>query len=189
MDEKEHYPEQFSRERWSAVVTAVMVVIALFLGWQVQTSVQSASRTVNHGPIAADVPTGWIVQSGSGDLIMVARNPHKPDQLYRVSAARAADDMEIVAANRNTARARLDSSYRVLSAGPVIVDGREGYKVNFARVNTDAPGLPAVIEGADYYFTYDDQALILTLESRTGSFAEALPHFQRFIQSVRYSRG
>jgi hypothetical protein len=189
MDEQEYYPQQFSHERWSAALTAVMVIIALFLGWQLQSSVQSASRTVNHGPIAAEVPTGWIVQSGSGDLMLVARNPHKPDQLYRISQATAVDDLEILAANRNSARARLDSSYRVLSAGPVIVDGREGYKVSFARVNTDAPGLPAVIEGADYYFTYDNQMLILSLESRVDSFAEALPHFQRFMQSVRYSRG
>jgi hypothetical protein len=189
MDEKEHYPEQFSRERWSDVVTAVMVVVALFLGWQVQTSVQSASRTVNHGPIAAEAPTGWVVQSGSGDLIMVVRNPHKPDQLYRISQATAVDDLEILAANHNSARMRLDNSYRVLSAGPVILDGREGYKVSFARVNSDAPGLPAVIEGADYYLAYDGQMLILSLESRADSFAEALPHFQRFMQSVRYSRG
>jgi len=189
MDEQESYTGQFRRERWSALLTVGLLLIALLLGWQLQTAVEAASRTISHGNISAAVPIGWIVQSGAGDLLFAARNPQKPDQLYQVSQIAAQADLDTLAAGRNQSRARMDDSFRVLASEAVIVGGQEGYKVSFGRINSSVPGMPAVIEGVEYYFRHGEQVLIISLESRLDSFSEALPRFHRFVQSVRYQAG
>ncbi len=180
---------QLTAERQSAVLTVCLLLIALLLGWQVKTAVQNASRTIEQGGFMADVPPGWLVQPGAGDLVVVARNPQALNHLYRVSQLPAASDLDSLAENRNLVRIRLDSSYRVLDASPVIFDGRDGYKINFARVDLNPNGLPQVIEGIDYYFAAEDRVIILSLEARSETFATALPAFQRFMQSVTYQSG
>lgn len=189
MDEQEFYAGQFQGERWSALLTLGLLLVALFVGWQLQTAVEAASRTISQGNISAAVPKGWIVQNGAGDLVFTARNPQKPDQLYRVSQLAAGADLDTLAASRNHSRTQMDDSFRVLASEAVIVGGQEGYKVSFGRVNSSVPGIPAVIEGVDYYFRHGEQVLIISLESRLDSFSEALPRFHRFVQSVRYQAG
>lgn len=180
---------QLTSERQSAVLTIVLLLIALLLGWQVKTAVQNASRPIEQAGFTADVPAGWLVQPGAGDLAFVVRNPQALNHLYRVSQVPAASALDVLAENRNLVRLRLDDTYRVLDASPVIFDGRDGYKISFARVDLNPNGLPQVIEGIDYYFATEDRVMILSLEARSETFATALPAFQRFMQSVTYQSG
>jgi hypothetical protein len=189
MADVEFYPQQTVHERRSAVLTLILVIVALFLGWQVKTAVQTANRTVTQAGVTAAVPAGWLVQSGAGDLLLLARNPEQIHHLYRVSRMAALSDLDTVAIGRNQSRAQLDDSYRVLEATPVILAGQSGYKVGFARAHTSSPGMPYIVEGVDYYFRHGDQVLIISLEARSDTFAAALPHFQRFVQSVSYRPG
>ena len=181
--------EQTARERRSAVLMIVLLLVSLLLGWQVKTAVQNATRTIEHSNFTAAVPDGWLVQDGSGDLVFVARNPQAFDQLYRVSRVPAEGELGVLAENRNLARSRLDDTYRVLDASPVVFSGRDAFKVSFARADVDSPGMPHVIEGIDYYFAFADEVVILSLESQSETFADALPYFQKFVQSVSYNAG
>ena len=178
-----------AHERRSALITTLLVLVALLLGWWVKTAVQNATRTIEMSGYTAAVPDGWLVQEGAGDLIFIARNPQALDELYRLSQLPAAADLAVVAENRNLARVRLDDTYRVLEASPVVFAGQDAYKVSFARADVDSPGLPNVIEGVDYYFALDDQVMVLSLEANSETFAAALPRFQKFVQSVSYNGG
>ncbi len=178
-----------SYERRSALLTVLLVLVALLLGWWVKTAVQNATRTIELDGYTAAIPDGWLVQEGAGDLIFIARNPQALDQLYRLSHLPAATDLAVVAENRNLGRARLDDTFRTLEASPVVFDGRDAYKVSFARADVASPGLPNVVEGIDYYFALDDQVMVLSLESNSATFADALPAFQNFVQSVSYNGG
>jgi hypothetical protein len=151
--------------------------------------VQNATRTIELGGYSAAVPDGWLVQEGAGDLVFIARNPQALDELYRLSQLPAAADLAVAAENRNLARARLDDTFRVLEASPVVFAGQDAYKVNFARADVDSPGLPNVIEGVDYYFAQADQVMVLSLEANSEAFADALPSFQKFVQSASYNVG
>lgn len=183
-------PQQnLAHERRSALLMVGLVLLSLLLGWQVKTAVQNADRTIEHSGFTANIPDGWLVQDGAGDLILVARNPLTLDHLYRISQLPTADDVALLAENRNLARARLDETYRVLIAESVVFAGRDAYKVSFARVDVDSPGMPHVIEGLDYYFVDGEQVTVLSLEAASDGFAEALPGFQEFVQSVTYTAG
>ncbi len=176
-------------ERRSAILTVFLVFVALALGWVVKTAVQNATRPIDMAGYSAAVPARWLVQEGAGDLIFIARNPQALDQLYRLSQLPLADDLAVEAENRNLARARLDNTFRVLEASPVVFAGQDAYKVSFARADVDSPGLPNTIEGIDYYFSLEDQIMVLSLEAKSDAFADALPAFQRFVQSVSYDAG
>lgn len=178
-----------AHERRSAVLTTILFLVALLLGWQVKTAVQNATRTIEFGGYDAAVPEGWLVQEGAGDLVFIARNPQALDELYRLSRLPAAVGLAVAAENRNLARARLDDTFRVLEASPVVFAGEDTYKVSFARADVDSPGLPNVIEGIDYYFAQDDQVMVLSVEANSELFADALPRFQKFVQSVSYNAG
>ena len=178
-----------AHERRSAVYVAILLLVCLALGWWVKTAVQSATRQVSLNGINAAVPDGWLVQEGAGDLVFVVRNPQSLDQLYRVTSLPAATDMEVLAGNRSIARTRLDSTYRVLEAAPIVFGGQDAYKVSFARADVDSPGLPAIIEGIDYYFAQNDRVMVLSLESNSETLANVLPNFQKFVQSVSYDGG
>lgn len=184
-----NYPDQINHERRSAVLVIALLIVSLLLGWWVQTAVQNATRTVQQSGFTAEVPQGWLVQDGSGDLVFVARNPQAIDHLYRVSRVPAEGDLDVLAGNRNIARTRLDETYRVLDASPVVFAGQDAYKVSFARADVDSPGMPHVIEGLDYYFAIGDEVVILSLEAESETFAAALPNFQQFVQSVSYEAG
>jgi len=177
------------RERRSAVLTTFLLLVALLAGWWVKTAVQNATRPLELNGYTAAVPDGWLVQEGAGDLVFIVRNPQALDQLYRLSQLPAATELDVVAQNRNLARTRRDETFRVLEASPVVFAGQDAYKVSFARADVASPGLPNVIEGVDYYFALDDQVMILSLEANSAAFADALPNFQKFVQSVSYNAG
>ena len=181
--------ENLAQERRSALLTIGLLLISLLLGWQVKTAVQNATRTVERDGFTAEIPDGWLVQDGAGDLVFVARNPLALDHLYRVSQVAAADDLVLLAENRNLERGRLDETFRILAAEPIVFAGQDAYKVSFARADIDSPGLPHVVEGVDYYFTEGDQVTVLSLEAQTDLFADVLPAFQNFVQSVHYTAG
>lgn len=181
--------QQLAQERRSALITIFVLLAALLLGWQVKTAVQNATRPLERSGFTAEVPNGWLVQDGAGDLVFIARDPQALDHLYRVSRVPAAGDLDVLAENRSLARTRLDNTYRVLTAEPVVFAGQDAYKVSFARVDLDSPGMPHVIEGLDYYFLNGNEVVILSLEAANSDFAGALPGFQQFVQSVTYQAG
>ncbi|KAA3664655.1 MAG: hypothetical protein DWQ04_04600 [Chloroflexi bacterium] len=180
--------ERDSFERNSVVLVVVVAVISLILGGMVKTAVSDQTRTVTQNNITAEVPSGWLVQDGTGDLRIVVRNPQSLNTRYRVNVLDG-DDLVVAAADRNETRARLDETYRVLEETPIVVNGRDGYKVSYAIVDAEDVGMPSVIEGVDYYFAEGDEIVVVSYEAEELNYAAGFPYFQQFRETVVYQAG
>jgi len=177
-----------SFERNSVIFVIVMAVVSLILGGMVKTAVSDQTRTVTQNGITAQVPSGWLVQDGTGDLRIVVRNPQSLNTRYRVNVVDG-DALASAAAERNQNRARMDESYRVLDETPIVVNGRDGFKVSYAIVDAEDVGMPSVIEGVDYYFAEGDEIVIVSYEAEEANYAAGFPYFQHFRETVVYQAG
>lgn len=196
--------------RQASTFTTVVTVIALLLGWGLKTYVEGQTRPVTVQNLTAAVPAGWIVRENAPDanaapsddpfqiahpdtgssphLIFTAWNPLHPEQHYSVSLYPGGENTTLpdTASVRTLDRGTSLKLYRVLEETPIIVNGRDGYKVTFAYVDPgDTDKLPTVIQGIDYYFAQGDQTLIATLEIDNGSPTEFLPEFLKFVETVQ----
>ncbi|MFQ5422224.1 MAG: hypothetical protein ACE5FD_04060 [Anaerolineae bacterium] len=177
------------KERQSALLVILTALVALGLGWGVKTAVANQTRPFTVRSISAEIPAGWLVQEGTGELLLVARNPADMDQRYRILLLDGNSDLPLLANQHSQNRARLESTFIVLDETAIVADGRDGYKVTYAWVNTPAGQMPIIIEGVDYYFPVDDQALVISLEAAQTEFAGAFARFQQFRASVTYEAG
>ncbi len=177
-----------SFERYSVILVIAMAVVSLILGGMVKTAVSDQTRTITQNGITAAVPSGWLVQDGTGDLRMVVRNPQSLNTRYRVNVLDG-DVFAVAAADRNKNRAQLDASYRVLDETPIVVNGRDGYKVSYAIVNEPDVGMPSVIEGVDYYFAEGDEVVVVSYEAEETDFSAGFADFQKFRETVVYQVG
>ncbi|MGH9053596.1 MAG: hypothetical protein ACRDWX_11375 [Acidimicrobiia bacterium] len=170
---------------WSSVWAVVAVtLLALLAGWVVRSAVENRSRLVEGSEVTAAVPAGWMVQEGFDELRLVTWNAPVPEERYSVSVLPEAGAPIDAAAERNRRRAQLLGTYRLLEEMPVVIDGRDGYRVGFAYVPTGRPGLPTVVQGVDYYYQEDGAVTVVSLEAPQDRFTRALPRFLRFLASV-----
>jgi hypothetical protein len=180
--------EQHAHEQRSAVLVLLTTAIALLLGWGIMTAVTTAANTVTRDGITAEAPAGWLVQDGAGTLILVVRNPRDLDELYRVLHMHADADLEAMATMRNNNRALQETAFHILETTPIVFDGRDGFKVNYAYADTDNTK-PQIIEGVDYYFPEGDDVLLISFEAESETFAADFPRFIRFLRSVSVTGG
>jgi hypothetical protein len=176
-------------DQLSALIVAGIAILALLLGWALKTGVEYQTRPIQEAGITARIPDDWLVQYGAGDLVFLTRNPRSLNQQYRVTLLAAAVDLAATAQQRSNQRAQLVPSFRVLTETPIVINGRDGYKVSYALVDAEGSEMPVVIEGADYYFMAGDRVLVVSLESDADNFADSLPRFFRFMESVTYQGG
>ncbi|MCA9920735.1 MAG: hypothetical protein KC421_00110 [Anaerolineales bacterium] len=177
-----------SDERMSMILVLVVAVIALLLGGMVKTAVQDQTRSVTQNGVSAEVPAGWLVQDGTGDLRLVARNPQSLSTRYRVNVL-PGGELAAAAGNRNADRAGLEQTYRILDESPIVVNGRDGYKVSYAFVDDEGAGMPSVIEGVDYYFADGSEIVVVSFEAEENDFTAGFSQFQQFRESVVYQAG
>ena len=195
--------------RQASTFTTAVTVIALLLGWGLKTYVEGQTRAITARGVTAEVPAGWIVRENNPgstttptddpfqianpdttqnpNLIFTTWNPLHPEREYSVSRYPGGDTTTFpaTAAVRTLNRGTSLRLYRILEETPILVSGRDGYKVTFAYVNPGAANtLPLVIQGVDYYFAQGDQTLVITLEVSNGSPSDHLVHFLRFAQTV-----
>jgi hypothetical protein len=171
-------------ERASVWLVAVVTLLALSAGWGVRTSVENRARAVEQAGVRAAVPADWIVQEGFDELRLVTWNSQLPEERYSVSVLSGAGAPSDAAAERTRQRAQFLGTYRLLEEGPVVIGGREGYRISFAYVSTSRPGPPVVIQGVDHYYEEAGGVTIVSMESLEDRFDRALPRFLRFLASV-----
>lgn len=194
------------RRRTSSTFITAVTLLALLLGWGLKTYTQNQTRSVSHRGVTAEVPAGWLVETqetiaaqtddpfqmenpgGSADpnLVFTARNPLHPERVYSVSLYPGGVDLPSTAAIRALNQGQDLRLYRVIDESPILVNGREGYKVSYAYVNPgDIGDIPVVIQGIDYYFTSGDQTLVITLEVANDDPSAHQADFLKFLETVR----
>lgn len=181
----------FDEDRRASLAVGFVTLVALLLGLMLKSSVQNRSLQIDRKGISAAVPENWVMQDGAGDLIFVSWDPFEPGIRYSVYLISNDGNhpLEEVAAERNLALGKILDGFRILNETPVIRRGREGYKVTYAFIDTDTPGLPRVLQGVDYYFPENGQALIISLQAQEKDYADALVRFEPFLDSVKYQQG
>lgn len=194
--------------RQASTFTTVVTVIALLLGWGLKTFVQGQTRAVTVRGVSAQVPAGWIVRENdpvqntisddpfqmkhpdagqNPNLVFTAWNPLHPERHYSVSLYPGGEGTALpdIASVRTLNRGTSLRLYRPLESTPILVHGRDGYKVTFAYVDSGTAGqVPTVIQGVDYYFAEGEQTVVITLEVDNGTPTDSLPEFLNFVETV-----
>ncbi|GEM_PF-533439 len=194
--------------RTSSTIVILITLAALLLGWGVKNAAENRTRAYSYQGVSAQLPAGWLVQqageqgqsaaapnqiaptapSDDPSRVFTTWDPLHPDVRYSVSLypGGAETSLATTASVRNLQRAQSLNMYRIREETPVIVEGREGYKVTFAYVNPgDISDVPAVVQGVDYYFASGDQTLVITLEIENGEVTPTPRQFLKFLKSVR----
>lgn len=178
--------KKLNLERNSNLLVILVTILALLIGVWVKNSFEDQPRHVEFDSISADVPNGWIVQGGVGDLVFSATKLARNQKYFvRLVSSSPNDNIEGAASTLNQARGLTLDFFRVLEETSVAVDGREGYRVTYAYVDEreqDTP--PLVMKGIDYYFTQGEKILIITFTSPIDSYEEGLSLFTQFRDSV-----
>lgn len=178
----------------SALIVAVLTLLALLLGWVLKTSVESQVKVEQHVGVTAQFPAGWMVERGlvTEKMVFNGNDPFDQALSYTVSLIPIAAGSPItdLVGLRNLERGQQLDSYRVLDQNAVLLMGKDAYKVHFAYVDPLEQGqIPRVIEGVDYYFLNQPKSMVVTLEEETSLFDDALPRFMKFLGTVTYNPG
>jgi hypothetical protein len=178
----------------SMVLAIVLTIAALLLGWLLMSITTNRTTQVSRQGISAMAPEGWMVGYGIQDeeMLFWTGDQLAPDHRYTVSklpfmTGGVLTDSVVV---HNLDRGQNLNGYQVVAQAPTRVHDQDAYRVDFAYIKPGGPGnLPKVIQGVDYYLLYGDQVLIVSLEDNVNSFAQSLPLFEDFLNTVRLSAG
>ncbi|MEM7332713.1 MAG: hypothetical protein AAF490_11525 [Chloroflexota bacterium] len=176
------------QERLSVLLVLGMAALSLILGTFIRSSAQNQTRPFTTSGVSAEIPTGWLTQDGTADLIFVARNSQSLDQLYRVNLLDGGD-LDTIVNRHGIYRQIIEESYRTVEQTPIIASGREGIKVTYAFIDDEDESMPTVIEGVAYYFPEGDQILVISYEADVAEFEEGFENFQAFRSSVTVDGG
>ena len=179
------------QDQLSTVAVSLVTLVALILGAILKSSVENRSQHLNGKGVTASVPANWVVKDGAGNLVLVSWDPLSPNIRYSVSVESndGAHPLSEVAARRDIVLSKVLEAFRTLEETPIIRNGREGYKVTYAYVDTKVAGLPLVYQGVDYYFQENDKVMVITLQTQEREYEEALLRFEAFLDSVSYKPG
>jgi hypothetical protein len=167
---------------------AVMLValVALVLGWGAREWATGQTRTITVGSVSAAIPSFWVVQQGSQDLLFTAADPRNPGQRYSVTQPTDLGSDPNTVANATVAgKSQVLSEFQVLNRGTSTVNGMTVPAVTYTYITTRNGAVPQVIEGRDLFIPASGSVLIVTLESPSRGFEAALDRFNTFAASVK----
>jgi hypothetical protein len=182
--------EELTRERLSAYGVVAITLVALLVGWGLKTSIETRTSLIERDNITAAIPDGWLVQDGTEDLIFTTRHPLSPRPRYSVSLVADGDrTLADVASDRNRSRDQILDSYAVLEETSIVRQDQEGYRVTFVYVASTTGGEPRIVKGVECSLVRQQYVLAISLESDAEDFDDALPGFERFLDSVSITEG
>lgn len=178
-------PRPVGRDQRTAVLlTVALVLAALVLGYLLRLAVESGTTSTSHGGVSADVPAGWVVRPAVGDSAFSAFDPRSPDTAFNASLV-LGTDAESAARSQLAQDQALRDGFTELDAAPVRLDDRDGYRINYAFVESGAAGgLPTILRGVAAFLVDGDQVIGLTYEAQADEFDIALDRFFRFARSA-----
>ncbi len=179
------------RQEWTddarqLVAVVLIALIALAIGYGVKVVATTSTRTVTAGSVTAAIPTSWVFQPGAQDLLFTAVDPRNPGQRYSVTKpSLGGSDISAVADATIGAKSQLLGSFQVLNRASMSVGGKDAPSVTYVYVTTRIGAVPQVIQGRDVFIQGTGGVLIVTLESPTKTFDNALDTFATFAASVK----
>lgn len=172
-----------ARQLLAVLVTAFAAVM---LGWLLVAFTTGGTRTAQAGGLEVQVPDGWVVRPGIGEVMLVASDPRSPG--VRLSVSRTTDPTDrpaTVLDRRLSARAALLTGFSVLGREAGTSGSRATETATFTWAATPEDAAVEGMEGREEAVGTSGGTIVTTLESPTADFAEALAAFEAFSASIR----
>lgn len=190
----EHQPLTFT-QRWNSYLAIVVAVVLCFIGLTLRNSTLNATQTFENleAGIRAQIPSGWLVDTGSEEYILLAEDPAAlpfKTQL-QISVLTVGPD----ATPRNVIdlldiqRATRLPAYRVIQrTDTTLRDGSPAIRMRYAYTqderNPFLESLPVVVEGVDVVVLRRSQAVIVTYREERSAFDDHLYRFENLLQTL-----
>ena len=164
----------------------LVALVSLAIGYGVREWATNQTRVITVGNVSASIPSSWVVQQGSQDLLFTVADPRNPGQRYSVTQPTDLGSDPNTVANATVAgKASVLSEFQVLNRGTSTVNGVSVPAVLYTYITTRIGAVPQVIEGWDLFIPASGSVLVVTLESPSHGFEVAIDPFKTFAASVR----
>jgi hypothetical protein len=176
----------------SVLSVVLLTAVALLLGAVLKSTVENTGKAIQRKDgVSAVIPTGWLVQDVAGDISFTAWEPMSPDNRFTVLLIPTDANSTLAGkvAVQNKLLEQSLTAFRILDQSAIERNGKQGVKVHLAYVEAPAEGLPVVMEGVDYYYLVGSKVQVVSWRTDSTKFAERLPEFERFLDSVSYQAG
>jgi hypothetical protein len=181
-------------DRYAEISVIIVTIVALFFGWVLMNNVESRSAAFESNGIKAQIPSGWMTSSAKNGEILSSTDITSVgfSTTYSISTFPVAEGTK-----PSEAASLLTLMYgpkltvfRVLDQEDVNVNGRDGYKLNYVYVDSDAnitnSKLPVVVHGVDYIFVNGGKAIVVSYRASETNFQSDFDRFRRFLESVSF---
>ena len=183
-----------SSSTFSMWIVCAITIVALLLGVALKNGVENQTRPFDHAGVTARIPAGWIVQNGiAGEqTVFSAHDPFDANLTYTASLVPTTADIKPsdLAFTFNLQRGQELTLFRTLDQSQEKINGQDVLRIHYAYVDPKSQNtLPVVVEGVEYIYLSQPNALIVAMEDETSQFSSALPDFVRFLGTVNYPAG
>jgi hypothetical protein len=181
-------------DRYAEISVIVVTIVALFLGWVLMNNVESRAVSFEASGVTAQIPAGWMTSSAkSGEILnatdITSTGFHTTYSIltFPVAEGTKAPEAASLLTLKNGPRLTV---FRVLDQEAVIVNGREGYKLTYVYVDSDADitnaTIPVVVHGVDYIFVNSGKAIVVSYRASETNFQSDFDRFRSFLESVSF---
>lgn len=182
----------------NALLTGLVFLIALALGWLYKGSVEGRSLVFRapDGSFTLSYPAAWASEGPTGENVLLeAFHLHSDSSFHpflRVERRNLAEEQTLIeaAAALSLNRSRNLTGYRQLESQDTSLGGQSAIRIEYGYI-ADLPAgtgqavLPVVVHAADWLVAHNEGLLVLTLASDALEWEEMQPIFDRILNSVR----
>ncbi len=184
-----------ARDRYAGLLTLIITLIALTLGWSLKTSIEMRTRNFQDATagIRFDYPATWLKGTETGALVLLTDARVASTFATRITArTRDGEDKNLSTLSKEwTFEASNElNGYRVLAIVPQ-GDGSARVSIRYAYVAEPRSGadtsasLPVVALGEDVLILKGKRLYILSVQADQARFAQAEKNWSALIASVR----
>jgi hypothetical protein len=181
-------------DRFAEISVPIVTALALLLGWGLKASVEARAVPFQAEGISAQVPAGWLRATGGENETLRVTDPASTGfatfytiETRPVAAGTSAAQFTSLL---TLARGQSLTAYRVLDQQPFDLNGRSGYKLTFAYVESNPDlthtELPHVVRGVEYIFIDGERAVLVAYHAEEAAYEPDFPRFRRFLDSVSF---
>lgn len=177
---------------------ALLVLVALGLGWLVRLQIEGATRTFQDpdSPFSISYPATWLAGESLQEALLRVEDP-RTDSALKTALMVESRELDPASpptvqdlADRRIAQQGALTAYRLLGNDEATVGGARAARLEYAYVvqPLDAPGrasLPVVVQAREYVVVARDRIYYITLAAPQHEYAAASARFERTIEKVR----
>jgi len=191
------YPDQpaLSRsQRWNSYLALALAALALGVGLALRRAALDATQTFENleAGVRAQVPRGWLLDSGSADYVFRAEDPAALPfkTLLQVAVLPIGRDAtpNTVLDLLNMERSPRLSNYREIARTAATLRDDPALRMVYAYTEYEPDpfqaSLPLVVQGVDLVVLRRGQAVIVTYREERSRFDAHLNRFDNLLQTV-----